>query len=368
MINTDKDTLLIVDDVPANLKVLFTYLRDLGFKLCVAENGEDAIEQVPYAEPDLILLDVMMPGIDGFETCRRLKANKETHSIPVIFMTALSDTVNKVKGFEIGAVDYITKPIQPEEVLARITTHLTLRQQQQTLEQQKLELQQQNSELDAFSHTVAHDLKNPLNTIFGLSGLLTEDIDDLSKSETLKYLKIIEQAGIKMFNIIDAMLLLASARNQEAPIEMLNMSEIITQVQERLAQMIEEYQGEIIIPKTWPTPTAQGYAPWIEEVWTNYLSNGLKYGGKPPRLELGATPEENGYIRFWVHDNGTGLTETEQSHLFVPFTRISQIRVKGHGLGLSIVQRIVEKSGGQVGIESQLGQGSTFYFTLPSIY
>jgi len=167
-----------------------------------------------------------------------------------------------------------------------------------------------------------------------------------------------------MADIINALLLLASARSQEVQMKAFDMTEVVTGVQQRLAHMIEEYQGEIITPTTWPT--AQGYAPWIEEVWTNYITNGLKYGGKPPRLELGATAnEENGYIRFWVRDNGPGLTEEEQSHLFVPFTRISQVRIEGHGLGLSIVQRIVEKCRGQVGVESQEGYGSTFYFTLP---
>jgi signal transduction histidine kinase len=366
MTNKDKDTLLIVDDVPTNLGILFSYLREFGFNVCVAENGEDALEQIPYTEPELILLDVMMPGIDGFETCRRLKAAAATRDIPIIFMTALSDTVDKVKGFEIGAVDYITKPVQQEEVLARITAHLTLRKQQQTLEQQKLELQQQNSELEAFAHTVAHDLKNPVNAIKGYSALIIEDLESsIAEPELLlEDLQKIEQAGKKMVNIIDAILLLASARSQDVHMEALNMAEIVTGVQQRLAHTITEYQGEIITPKTWPI--AQGYAPWIEEVWTNYLSNGLKYGGKPPYLKLDASPDKNGYIRFWLHDNGRGLTVSEQSRLFVPFTRINQARVEGHGLGLSIVQRIVEKCGGRVGIESQVGQGSTFYFTLPT--
>ncbi len=364
MTNTDKGTILIVDDVPTNLKVLFTYLGELGFNICVAENGEDALEQMPYAEPELILLDVMMPGIDGFETCRRLKANEETRDIPVIFMTALSETVDKVKGFKLGAVDYITKPIQSEEVLVRITAHLTLRRQQKTLEKQKRQLQQQNSELEAFAHTVAHDLKNPLNAIRGFSGILIDDLAPQIDSESLESLRNIETASEKMADIINALLLLASARSQEVQMKAFDMTEVVTGVQQRLAHMIEEYQGEIITPTTWPT--AQGYAPWIEEVWTNYITNGLKYGGKPPRLELGATAnEENGYIRFWVRDNGLGLTEEEQSHLFVPFTRISQVRIEGHGLGLSIVQRIVEKCRGQVGVESQEGYGSTFYFTLP---
>jgi two-component system sensor histidine kinase/response regulator len=365
MTNTDKGTLLIVDDVPINLGLLFTYLRDLGFSIRVAESGEDALEQIPYAKPDLILLDVMMPGIDGFETCRRLKANPKTRDIPVIFMSALSETVDKVKGFKMGAVDYITKPVQQEEVLARITAHLTLRKQQQMLEKQKRQLQQQNSELEAFAHTVAYDLKNPLSAVSNLTDLIIDEFDNLSKSTLLKHLQMIELSSSKMFNIINSLLLLASTRSQEIQMSTLNMAQIVTEAQQHLAQVIKEYQGEILTPTTWPA--AQGHAPWIEEIWMNYIINGLKYGGKPPRLELGATPDENGYIRFWVRDNGRGITEEEQSHLFVPFTRIGQARIKGHGLGLSIVQRIVEKCGGQVGVESQIDQGSTFYFTLPII-
>ncbi|EDN66634.1 two-component hybrid sensor and regulator [Beggiatoa sp. PS] len=364
MTNTDKEILLIVDDIPTNLKLLMNVLRHLDFTVQVAQDGEDALEQVAYAKPDLILLDVMMPGMDGFETCRRLKADEKTHDIPVIFMTALTETVDKVKGFEIGAVDYITKPVQPEEVLARVNTHLKLRKQQKRLEQQKIELEQHNNELEAFAHTVAHDLKNPLNTIYGMTGLLIEDIEELSKPNILKHLNTIEYASLKMSKIIDALLLLASARTQEVEMEAVNMADVITQVYQRLAHTIEQYQGEIILPKTWPP--ALGYAPWIEEVWANYLSNGLKYGGKPPRLELGATPINGNYIRFWVHDNGQGMTEEDQNRLFVPFTRITQARIEGHGLGLSIVQRIVEKCGGQVGVESKLGQGSRFHFSLPA--
>ncbi|NIU99771.1 MAG: hybrid sensor histidine kinase/response regulator, partial [Phycisphaerae bacterium] len=128
---------------------------------------------------------------------------------------------------------------------------------------------------------------------------------------------------------------------------------------------IEEYRGEIIFPKTWPV--AQGYAPWIEEVWTNYLSNALKYGGRPPRLELGAKRQSDGMIRFWVRDNGPGLKPETQATLFTEFTRLTEVRAQGHGLGLSIVRRIIEKLGGEVGFDSENvpGQGSAFYFTLP---
>lgn len=137
-----KGVIVIVDDKPTNLGVLFDFLTDSGFKVLVAQDGESAIQKVEYAHPDLILLDVMMPGIDGFETCRRLKANPATQDIPVIFMTALSETVDKVKGFSLGAVDYVTKPVQQEEVRARVTTHLTLRNLHHKLQEQNRQLQQ----------------------------------------------------------------------------------------------------------------------------------------------------------------------------------------------------------------------------------
>ncbi|MCP4698818.1 MAG: diguanylate cyclase [Gammaproteobacteria bacterium] len=149
----EKGTVLIVDDVPANLRVLMTYLEDLDFVVRVAEDGLDALEQAKYEPPDLILLDVVMPNMDGFEVCRHLKMNKNTRNVPVIFMTALADIVDKVKGFQVGAVDYITKPIQHEEVLARITTHLALRKLQKKLEQKNHKLEELNQRLEVLATT-----------------------------------------------------------------------------------------------------------------------------------------------------------------------------------------------------------------------
>ncbi len=356
--------LLIVDDKPTNLKMLFTYLRSLNFKVFVAQNGSEALIRVDRVQPDIILLDVMMPKMDGFETCRRLKANEKTRDIPVIFMTARTETVDKVKGFELGAVDYIAKPVQQEEVLARINAHLKLRKLQKELESKNIELQQQNDELEAFGHTVAHDLKNPLNSINGYLDYILEDFSPELDSEVLEVLQNVKKSSSKMVNIIDALLLLASSRHLDVAMEPLNMGKIVSHVQERLSYMMQQYEAKIIMPSDWLI--GRGYAPWIEEVWTNYISNGLKYGGSPPLLKLGVSPDAKGFFRFWVHDNGQGLTPEQQSRLFVPFSRIGQSRVEGHGLGLSIVQRIVEKSGGQVGVESEVGQGSTFYFTLPA--
>jgi signal transduction histidine kinase len=356
-------TILLVDDTPTNLDVLFHYLDNFGFEVFVAINGEDALQQAEHALPDLILLDVMMPGIDGFEVCRRLKESPTTRHIPVIFMTALSSTTDKLRGFEVGAVDYVTKPLQYKEVLARVTTHLTLQRLQVDLQNNIRELELRNQELDAFARTVAHNFKNPLNVILNAAEII-EEFGHLPHS-LLQHLHAIIKTAEQMNNNTDALLMLSHIRRTEVHLSPLNMAEIVTHSREQLDHMMTEYQAQLVMPREWPR--AQGYAPWVEEVWTNYISNAVKYGGRPPLIEIGATHLPNGFIRFWVTDNGAGLKPEEQEQLFIEFKRLRHVKVEGHGLGLSIVQRIVTKLGGQVGIESQPGQGSTFYFTLPGV-
>ncbi len=371
---SENSLILIVVNTANTLGVLFDYLRGFGFRVMVAGDGESALTMAEHVKPDIILLDVALPGIDGFETCRRLKAGEATRNIPIIFITAQANTVDKVRGFALGAVDYITKPIQSEEILARLKTHLTLQSLQETLAEQNRQLQREIAEreelieeLDAFAHTVAHDLKNPLGVTISYAAFLQKYHVQLSPEELQQRLDTIVRNGQKMNNIIKELLLLASVRSEEVNLEPLPMAAIIAEVQSRMAFMIEEYQAEIVTPAAETWPTAWGYGPWIEEVWANYLSNAIKYGGRPPRVELGATSGPGGMARFWIQDNGGGMTRAEQSRLFVPFTRFSQASVEGHGLGLSIVQRIVEKLGGSVGAESEgvPGRGSRFYFTLP---
>jgi two-component system, sensor histidine kinase and response regulator len=357
-----QETLLIVDDAPENLKLLCAYLRSYGYNVLLAEDGEAALKQANEIKPDLILLDVVMPVMDGFETCQRLKENEQTRAIPVIFMTALVNTADKVKGFDLGAVDHITKPLQPEEVLARVTTHLTIQNLQKSLQQQIIERDKLIAELDTFAHTVAHDLKNPLGLITGYISLLRDNWATISADKIQEFLQTIAQTGYKMSNIIEELLLLASIRQCEVKLSPLNMTNIVAEALLRLDYIIEKYQADIVVSDQWPT--ALGQAQWIEEVWVNYISNGLKYGGQPPRLELGATPTSNGSVRFWIRDNGPGLPPESQAQLFTRFTRLEQTRAQGHGLGLSIVQHIVEKLGGEVGVKSAPGQGSEFFFTL----
>jgi PAS domain S-box-containing protein len=241
------------------------------------------------------------------------------------------------------------------EGIARDVTHR---------KQMEEEREQMIADLDAFAQTVAHDLKGPLSVILGYGELLTpERVSALEQDEIVEFATVISEYATKMNNIIQELFLLSSVRSDEVTSRPFAMGPVVEAALERLAYMIEDKEATITKPDTWPDVV--GYEGWVEAVWVNYMSNALKYGGTPPVIELGAD-EQGEMVRFWVRDEGPGISPAEQRRLFVPFTRLDQVKhVEGHGLGLSIVQRIVEKLGGQVGVESQLGEGSLFYFTLP---
>jgi len=349
-----------------------------------ARSGAHALAAVQAAPPDLILLDIVMPEMDGYEVCRRLKEDERTRDIPVLFISALGEVKDKVKAFTVGGVDYVTKPFQAEEVLARVRTHLALRHLTRQLQEANAELsrrieelEERNAELDAFAHTVAHDIRGPLSIIVGYSELLLQDDEELAEDVRLECVQSLHRGARNLSNIVDELLLLASIRKADVVFKALDMHRIVNAACERLASVFQEYQVEVILPPQWPA--ALGHAAWVEEVWVNYLSNGCKYGGTPPRLELGWDRPEGVLaslpgsesvpaVRFWVRDNGNGILPDDQDRLFVPFTQLDRVQAKGYGLGLSIVRRITEKMGGQVGVESEgvPGRGSLFYFTLPA--
>jgi PAS domain S-box-containing protein len=243
------------------------------------------------------------------------------------------------------------------------------------LQRYSRDLEARNEELGAFAHTVAHDIKSPLGTLLGSANLMAERYTDLTPEEHRQLSQNVVTIGYKINNIVDELLLLAEVRKGDVTLAPLDTDRIVRDAQARIAPLIAEHQAEVIVPKRWPA--ALGYRPWVEEVWINYLSNAIKYGGDPdagipPRVELGYREPDTSHtdgrraVCFWVRDNGPGLTPEAQARLFAPFTRLDQARAEGHGLGLSIVRRIVDKLGGEVGVESRVGEGSTFTFTLPA--
>lgn len=275
------------------------------------------------------------------------------------------------ESLEIGERNYVTQtrkiPVcEGQRVISVVTIiqDITDRKRaEEMLQQRNADLQARNEDLDAFAHTVAHDLRDPLPIIIGYAELLMADYESLPRETVVSSLRTVSRMAYRINEILEALMLLAGLRNAEVWLEPVDMAAILAKVQERLAHLIESEKARILSPDTWPL--ALGYAPWVEEVWVNYITNAIKYGGRPPEVDLGASAC-GATIRFWVRDNGHGLTAEEQRLLFIPFTRLDSLRVTGHGLGLSIVRRIVEKLGGEVGVESRVGEGSIFSFTLPA--
>jgi PAS domain S-box-containing protein len=274
-------------------------------------------------------------------------------------------------GNELHYYEQILGPLRDQTghvTMALSTVHdITGRKQtEQLIQQYAAEILARNEDLEAFSHTVAHDLKSPLSNIIGFTEWL-QGHPDLPADERQEYIDIMARNAIKMDAIIDELLLLAQVRKEQVELLPIAMAHLVSEAQARLAYMIAESGVVIRVPGAWPA--ALGYGLWVEEVWVNYLSNAIKYGHTPAtahHIELGFDEQPDRFIRFWVRDWGLGIPEEEQRELFAAFGEHSKVRATGHGLGLSIVRMIVEKMGGRVGVESAVGQGSTFYFTLPA--
>lgn len=266
-----KGDILIVDDTLPNLRVLSSMLTEQGYEVRGAPNAQMALMIVEAEPPDLILLDINMPGMNGYELCEQIKAKPKSRDIPVIFISALDEVLDKVRAFSVGGVDYITKPFQIAEVLVRVRNHLTIRSLQRQLQQTNVNLQQANAdlqkanidllesnlalqatnqELDAFARTLAHDLKNPFSSIIGITDQLKDDLAQLQTENpaALKLLEQIERGGQQGERVVDNLLLLAWVRKGEVEVRPLDMAAIVRQVQTSLAGLIETYQAELIVP------------------------------------------------------------------------------------------------------------------------
>jgi len=368
---------LYMEDDAGLARLLKKRLEREGYSVAIARDGGEGLSMYAATSYDVVAVDQNMPVHDGLEVIRILAAGGPLP--PVIMITGAGNEKIAVESLKMGARDYIVKDVEggyldllPTVIDRVIYQHRLTEEKQQAdeaLRQYAAELKARNEELDAFAHTVAHDLKNPLNNVVNSADLLTHGNTTISDEERQECLQTIVWSALKMGNIIDELLLLAGVRRTQVVTEPLDMAGIVAEAQQRMVHLIGDTRAEVIVLGASAWPVARGYGPWVEEVWVNYLSNALKYGGQPPRVELGAAAQPSGRVRFWVRDNGQGLTLEDQARLFTPFTRLDQAHAKGHGLGLSIVRRIVEKLGGQVGIESEgvPGKGSTFFFTLPGV-
>jgi signal transduction histidine kinase len=372
-------TIFIVDDIPANLGVLDEFLTQQGFEVLMASDGESAVNKIEKAQPHLILLDVLMPnGIDGFETCQRLKANLQTKEIPIIFMTALTDIVDKVKGFKLGAVDYITKPFQQEEVLARIKTHLRIYQLQQQSHTQNEELRFANAKLaraarmkDEFLANMSHELRTPLVAILGISEALLEEIYGEINIAQQKSVRTIQESGKHLLSLINEILDLAKIESGKLKLEKTKVS--VTEVSQTCLRLIKELaQKKRIKIKTifdQDVITLNADERYLKHILINLLNNAVKFTPEKGIVTLAITGDvKEKLVQISISDTGIGIAQEDKEKLFEPFIQLDAQLNRHHegtGLGLSLVYRLTEMHGGSVTVESEIGKGSCFTISLP---
>jgi len=253
------------------------------------------------------------------------------------------------------------------DLAAAVMTEINLRLEAHSRADALAELRARNAELDAFAHTVSHNLKNPISAIMGWTSVSERYQDKIPYAELLENMHKINELAHHTSDIIESLLMLAGIGREGAiPCEKIDMFRVLETALNRLQVQIAATGTKLNLPRDFPD--AQGYGEWIVEVWDNYISNAIKYGGNPPEITFGADKLDNGQIRYWIKDNGSGIQPDEISELFVPFARLPQSSyVEGHGLGLSIVERIITRLGGEVGVESVPGKGSIFSFTLNTV-
>jgi signal transduction histidine kinase len=380
-------TILIVDDTPANLALVVEYMETQGFRMLVAQGGEEGLQRAALVQPDLILLDAIMPGLNGFDVCRRLKARESTRDIPVIFMTSLTGTDDKLRAFAVGAVDYVVKPLQVQEVMARANAHLSLRAVNKQLAAQNERLQQEivertraenkviertaqlvaaNQELEAFSYSVSHDLRAPLRAIRGFAEILRANWSASAGEDGRRCLEKIIAAGERMERLIEDLLLYARTGHAVERAVAVPLSPLLGQLTAEFGERIAAAGAQIEISK--PLATPLGDPTLIGQILNNLVDNALTYRCLHGTPEIRISAKHVGRdVMIQVADNGIGIEPEYHQKIFQVFQRLhGNDEYPGTGLGLAIVAKAARLMKGDVGVESVPGQGSTFSVRMPA--
>ena len=408
-------TILIVDDVPSDFKILSRVLKSRGWNILFANNGLNGISLAQKSLPDIILLDINLLGMDCLETYQRLKSNSQTQNIPIILIADYINLETKIKGFQLGAVDYISKSFELEEIIGiiqiqlkgkpmqqinkqqnqrfnpeiaqHILTQKNLRKQQikerelnhrleakvakktaellqknRELETKNQELQRSNIELESFAYAVSHDLQAPLRSIKMFAHLLTQEYKELLQGQPQEYLEYITSGAERMETLIHDLLAYSRAGKNEQTWIPLNLKEVVNTALCNLEAMIRESQAIIQVGNL---PTLMINPTEITQLFQNLISNGIKFcPQKQPLIEIGAFYHRDKW-QIFVKDNGIGIDPKYHQQIFQVFQRLhSEDDYPGTGIGLSICQKIIKHHGGKIWLKSESHKGSTFYFTL----
>lgn len=363
-------TILIVDDNPTNIGMLADYLESHGFNILVARDGKSGINKAAYARPDLILLDVMMSGLDGFDTCRLLKEQESTQHIPVIFMTALNEVEHKVHGFAVGAVDYVTKPLQQEEVLARVTTHLRIQALTAELRDTNRELQQLNANKDKFLSIMAHDLRGSFVPLLGSAELLARRIDRLSQEKVVDMSFSILSSAQRVLDLLNN--LLQWGRLQMGHIEVQTRQlDLAFLLRQNVNLLIPHAEAKQITLTATDNLTTVVFADehMLHFVLRNLLTNAIKFTSEGGQVSIHAEQLGTDEVAVTVADTGVGMSQDTLHKLFQINQHQSTVGTRnetGTGLGLILCEEMVRRNNGRIWIESEEGKGTRVTFTLPA--
>lgn len=367
-------TILVVDDTMENLQVLGGFLKEWGYRIRPAKSGKLALAAVHSAVPDLVLLDINMPEMDGYEVCRRFKSDLRLRDVPVIFITALNDTEAKVRAFGCGGVDFVTKPFQAEEVRARIETHLTLSKLQKELKNQNLELKtayervcRLESMRDDLTRMIVHDLRSPFQSILSNLEFVKSTADHLDDEQSGS----LEQAGRSvsgLLSLVDDIIDVGRLEEGQMPMrpEETDPGKLVDEAVAGLAWLKPGHEMRIVRPSEPVRLLADPVL--LRRVIGNLVANALKFSprGKPITVAYGQT--ENDEVLISIADRGPGIPAEYRDRIFEKYVQVQAQQAGARassGLGLPFCRLAVDAHGGRIEVESEVGKGSVFTVVLP---
>jgi signal transduction histidine kinase len=371
-------TVLVVDDIEQNVMLLEAYLKLQGYIVEKAFNGEEALRKVELNLPDLILLDIMMPGIDGYEVCTRLKNDPKTQFIPIVMVTALQDIEDKIKGIEVGADDFISKPFNKEELFTRVKSLLRIKRLRDALQDSYQTVAKQNEELialnqmkDGLTHMIVHDLKNPLSAIMGylriITGKMLGEVPDKQMDSLLAAYRNSEYLLTMIANLLDINRMEEGKLNLKY--ELFDIREIIQQNLESLEVLAEPDKKKLAMDVPDNLPEIEADKGLLYRVLTNLISNAIKHVYAKGHIKVtAAVDKEKSLLQVNVVDNGEGIPKEYQDKIFQKFSQVESRKLGKKfdtGLGLTFCKLAIEAHGGNIWVESEPEKGSTFSFTVP---
>jgi signal transduction histidine kinase len=361
-----KAKILLVDDRPENLVALEAALRPLGQDLVLAHSGEEALRRLLNDEFAVILLDVQMPGMDGFETAAQIKQRDRSRHIPIIFLTAINRELHQqLRGYEVGAVDYISKPFDPWVLRSKVNVFVDLYDKTRKVQDQAAQLARSNAELEQFAEVVSHDLRNPLVSVVGYLQMLEEGTPAALPVEAVEYVTRALHSAEAMGALIDDLLSYALAGKAIGPMRSTDSGKAVERAISNLNAEIEQAEAEI---RRSDLPIVKADSSQLTRLFQNLIGNSVKYRHRERRLEVDveAQRRDDEWL-FSVWDNGTGLAGDEAAALFTMFYRGSGAEGRpGTGIGLAICKKVVEGHGGRIWAEAADAGGTVVHFTLPA--